>query len=329
MRDDGTHSGHYAPTVFPGYVSFSLSSLVPETLTPCDVFFEAYSERLGRNSIILALKKDQVVEDVLLKDLDSQGVVHSYTKQEDLGLLQQYLFTISSDNISSLSKEQRVELLYNSARCAIKAAMIEPRNGRRLAMGVRVVKKIVGTIYDSFLAAKRLLGLMTTSNDIFNHSVRTCLLGAGFAQFLGWTTQEAEELAIALFYHDLGLVLYTGDTAPDPLKVDLKGECQDKQHPTRSRDYLTQLPELNPRVLDTVQNHHETLDSSGFPRGLGSNQISRAARVARIVDFYELQTSGESEENSPYVALKLMNNELAPKLDKNLVQEFIVYLGRL
>lgn len=326
--DCNNNNGKATSTVFPGYVSFTLSNLVPDTLTPCDVFFEAYSERLGRNSLILAIKKDHAVEALVLDDLASQGIVHSYAKQEDLDLLRQYLFAISSDGLSGLTKEERVELLFNSALCSIKAAMLEPRNGRRLAMGVRVVQKLVDTVYESFLTTKRLLGLMTVNQDIFQHCVKTCLLGAGFAQFLGWDKKDAEDLAIALFYHDLGLVVYSEGSAPDPLQIDLSLENKDIDHPTRSRDYLTQVPGINSRVLDTVQNHHEGLDGSGYPRGVGASQISDAARLAQIVDFYELHTSGEDQKNTPFAALHLMNTEYAPKLDLKLVQEFVVYLGR-
>ena len=328
MHDSTSNTGP-RPTVFPGYVSFKLSNLVPDTLTPCDVFFEAFSERLGRTSLTLALRKDHPVESVLLEDLASQGIVHSYAKQEDLGGLQQYLFILSADSFSGLSKQERVELLYNSAICTIKAAMLEPRNGRRLAMGVRVVRNLVNTVYDSMLTTKRLLALMTISNDVFNHSIKACLLGAGFAKFLGWMQNDTEELALALFYHDLGLVVYGEADEPNPFGVILKLEETDQDHPTRSRDFLTQLPEANPRVLDTVQNHHENLDCSGFPRGLCGDKLSETSRIARITDFYEIHTSGDDKNSSPYVALKMMNIDMAEKLDQKLVQEFVVYLGRL
>ncbi len=328
MHNSTSNTGS-RPTVFPGYVSFELSNLIHDTLTPCDVFFEVYSERLGRNSLTLALRKDQTVEPVILEDLASQGVVHSYAKQEDLGSLQQYLFMMSADNFSGLSKQERVELLYDAAVCTIKSAMLEPRNGRRLAMGVRVVRNMVSTIYESMLNIKRLLALMTISNDIFNHSIKTCLLGAGFAKFLGWTQKDTEELALSLYYHDLGLVVYGDNDEPNPFGVNLQLEETDQDHPTRSRDFLTQLPEANPRVLDTVQNHHENMDCSGFPRGLCADKLSEASRIARIADFYELRTSGDNQNSSPYVALRMMNIELAQQLDQKLVHEFVVFLGRL
>ncbi|ADK85104.1 metal dependent phosphohydrolase [Desulfarculus baarsii DSM 2075] len=319
------------PKLYPGFVYFSLRTLIPETLLPCDVYFEAFIERLGRTRLIPALKKGQPINGQWLDDLLEQGLTHSYAKQEDLEALQEYLFNKSRIELDNLSMEQRQELLYESALCSIKSAMMEPRNGRRLAVGVRTVRRLLDCVWDCDEARKSLLKVMTSDRNIFVHSLNCCLLGASFAHHLGWSQEQAEQLAVALFFHDLALVdnLDHGEQHED-INFDLNRENSDQFHPIRSRDYLSILPELSPQVLDTVQNHHENLDGTGYPRKTSANQLSVAARIARIIDYYELHTSSaEGKALAPFLALRAMQTEYAHGMDQRLVAEFIRFLGKV
>lgn len=318
------------PKLYPGFVYFSLQSLIPRTKNPCDIYFEAFIERLGRVRLIPALKKGQMINREWLSDILDQGLLHSYIRQDDIDLLQEYLFSRSKAETGELPLEQRQALLYESALCSIKSAMLEPRNGRRLAVGVGTVRRLLNSVWDCDAARSSLLKVMTSDRNIFVHSLNSCLLGASFAHHLGWAQGDAEELAVALFFHDLALVDNLESDQQDFSHFALNRESSDIRHPIRSRDYLSLLPELSPRVLDTVQNHHENLDGTGYPRGVSADNLSAAARIARIIDYYELHTSSaEGVALAPFMALRTMQTEKAAKLDQRLIQDFIRFLGKI
>lgn len=323
--DSGTQ-----PKLYPGYVYFSLNTLIPGTRIPCAIYFDVFVEKLGRSRLLPALEGEQIIHEEWLSDLLEQGLTHSYAKQEDLESLQQYLFKKSKIDLAGLSMEQRQAILYESALCSIKSAMLEPRNGRRLTVGVRTVRRLLDCVWDDDGARKSLLKVMTSDRNIFVHSLNCCLLGASFAHHLGWPHQEAERLAVALFFHDLALVDNLNHPDDEDGGFNLGQESNDLFHPIRSRDYLSTLPDLSPQVLDTVQSHHENLDGTGYPRQLSANQLTDASRIARIVDYYELHTSSaDGKPVAPFLALRVMQTEKSRQLDQRMVNEFIKFLGKV
>ena len=44
---------------------------------------------------------------------------------------------------------------------------------------------------------------------------------------------------------------------------------------------------MQPEVLSIIAQHHELADGSGYPRGLGLEQIAPLARVVSLVNFYD------------------------------------------
>jgi len=59
-----------------------------------------------------------------------------------------------------------------------------------------------------------------------------------------------------------------------------------KLHTTIGRQVLEQVQHFD-RYLDIVELHHESMDGSGYPRGLKGEQIPLAARIVKIADVYD------------------------------------------
>jgi len=61
------------------------------------------------------------------------------------------------------------------------------------------------------------------------------------------------------------------------------------------------------RVPEYAGNHHETLDGSGYPRGLDASQLSIPARILAIADIFEALTATDR----PYKHGKTLSESLA------------------
>lgn len=80
-------------------------------------------------------------------------------------------------------------------------------------------------------------------------------------------------------------------------------------------------------IPDIAHAHHERMDGSGYPRGLGSEEIPQQAKIMAIADVYDALTAGDR----PYRqglnserALALIESEVeVGKLDKNLFRVFV------
>ena len=317
------------PNFYQGFMFFSLAALVPDTKAPCPIRLEGYNQSLGRLRLVEALAAGDFIPAEWRNRLLAEGVRYAYVLLEDLPALQAYLHT-QAMRLLEKSTEEVHRLVYENALCAIKTAMLDPKNGRRLAQAATTVRELIQHIWENEESRQGLLRIMTHNQELYTHSLNVCLLGVGLATALGWDHKEGERLGLALFFHDLGLAEDTASSTEPPV-VNLENEEALRHHPEVSARYLSRVPDLDPAAIETVLCHHENLDGSGFPRKLQAKDIPPAARLARIVDLYERATSGilTAEALSPFAALHMMRYDMADKLDQDILGTFVRFLGQV
>lgn len=101
-----------------------------------------------------------------------------------------------------------------------------------------------------------------------------------------------------------------------------------RSHAAFSRDYLARIPwspELK-RVPCIAGDHHEKLDGSGYPRGLGAGEIVPQVRMLTIADIFDALTASDRpyRKAAPISrALSILDDEVRTgKLDGRLVEVF-------
>lgn len=316
------------PNIYQGFMHFSLAALIPDSSAPCSIRLEAYNKGLGRLRLAEALFPGDYIREAWLSQLLEEEVGQAYIALEDLPALQAYLHA-QTVRLMEEAPEKAHQLVYENALCAIKSAMLDPKNGRRLAMAATTVRGMVQHLWEHEEARKDMLKVMTFSQELYTHSLNVCLLGLGLAINMGWERKQVDSLGLALFFHDLGLAAEIAK--PEGYKpICLEGEATYYQHPEESALCLKDLPEADQSVLDIVLSHHENLDGSGYPRGLNAMDIGPPARLARLIDIYELATSGclRPETLSPFAALQLMRYEMRDQLDQEILGAFVLFLGQ-
>jgi HD-GYP domain-containing protein (c-di-GMP phosphodiesterase class II) len=320
------------PNLYPGYVHVSLRALVPGSRGPCTLRLEAFSAASQRLRLVVAHEAGAWLDETWLTRLLQAGMQHAYIAQDDLDLFQEYLRAQASRLLARDPQDARLQhcLVYEQALCALKAAMLEPRNGRRLASGVATVRQLLDLVWQDERARHGLLKVMASDGRLAKHCLNVCLLGLGVARDQGWPRQQVENLGLALFFHDLGLAELPGGadcSLQDPAAADAKL----RQHPRLSREFLGAVPDLAPEVLEIVLNHHENLDGSGYPQGLRAPRLSLGARLARVVDYYETATAGWSGRQglSPFEALRGLRREMHGQVDQELLEALVRFLGHV
>lgn len=320
------------PNLYPGFVYFSLRALVPGTRVPCEVRLETVNPRDNSTHLMSVLSPGQEVLGSWAQAVLDEGLNIAYVSVDDLEDLQKYLHQSTREAFArgDLAPEEGHLLVYENALTSIKAAILDPGNGRRLSQGVATVRELIDFIWNDDTARDGLLAVMSEDRELFSHSLNVCLFGVGFARVMGWPRQEVESLGQALFFHDLGLAALGDKLNNGSAPAEGKGNGEYRRHPRLSRDFLRNVPGINDQALETVYCHHEYLDGSGFPRGLGAGGLTTPARLAAIVDCYVADTSGylRSGKLKPFDALKKMRGEMRDQLDQSLLEEFVRFLGR-
>ena len=140
----------------------------------------------------------------------------------------------------------------------------------------------------------------------------------------GLNQSECDRLAVLVSLHDIGKITISGDilTKPDSLNESEMAEI--KKHPeTGAR--IASLTEEFSHVAKDILSHHERWDGKGYPLGLKGKEIPVLARIASVVDAYDVMTSQRSYKKSMTSgeAIKELKEGAGTQFDPEIVEIFI------
>jgi putative nucleotidyltransferase with HDIG domain len=154
-----------------------------------------------------------------------------------------------------------------------------------------------------------------------------CLLVTGvavaFGQHLGFSGADRQKLAFAGLLHDVGKAKIPVAILEKAGPLDANEVEVMKQHPVLGFEVLQNVPGLNRDLLDMVVHHHEYLDGSGYPHGLGADKLSDFVRLMTIADIFGALIERRSYKPplSGDAALAIMQN-MGGRLDKDILRAF-------
>jgi HD-GYP domain-containing protein (c-di-GMP phosphodiesterase class II) len=111
-------------------------------------------------------------------------------------------------------------------------------------------------------------------------------LAAAIGRELGLDEQRITGLRIAGHVHDVGKVTIPAEILSKPGKLSAAEYAIVKTHAENGYDILKSIDFPWP-VAETVLQHHERLDGSGYPRGLKGDEILLEARILAVADTIE------------------------------------------
>ena len=142
-------------------------------------------------------------------------------------------------------------------------------------------------LQDAYRAVVRMLvGVLDARDPILRREAgESALLARAVARRLDLSSHELEVIATAALLRDVGNVAIPERIllTPGPLSADERTLVE--MHPRVGAALIDELPALHD-VAIAVRYHHERLDGTGYPTGLGGDAIPIAARVLAVVDAY-------------------------------------------
>lgn len=156
-------------------------------------------------------------------------------------------------------------------------------------------------------AAQVLSRMSTERRQLFEQSVDTAYLAAQIAEVMGHKADPLE-LVTAALVHDAGML-----AVPDEIFLKRDRLSPDEKQVIRGHvgHGLSMLRGLgfSDLVLDVAGRHHERSDGSGYPDGLESPSIPRAAKIVMVCDVYGALTSDRPQRKAfnMYEAVSMMS----------------------
>ena len=188
-------------------------------------------------------------------------------------------------------------------------------------------ESLIESVFDNKDALSCLTMIKETDKYLLEHSINCSILGGIFCEYLGYDRDTIEQVSLGILLMDIGM-----SSLPDEIRNNTGKFSSDdwevmKTHVEIGVDLVEQCGEISDLSLNIVEQHHEHVDSSGYPKGLAGEEISEFARIAAIVDAYDAMTSNRKHKDSitPTQALKRLTN--SEHLDQDLVKQFIQCIG--
>jgi PAS domain S-box-containing protein/putative nucleotidyltransferase with HDIG domain len=123
-----------------------------------------------------------------------------------------------------------------------------------------------------------------------DHQHRVCQLAVPLARELGLPEDKIEGIRIASLIHDIGKIGLPTEILSKPVKLNDIEFSLIKGHSQIGYDILKSIDFSYP-IAQIVLQHHERLNSSGYPNKLKGDEILLEARILGVADVVEAMSS--------------------------------------
>ena len=201
------------------------------------------------------------------------------------------------------------------------------------ALNVSAVKSTVEIMTSSILrnpdALKLMCALKERSDNAATHALHVCILTLAFATYLGLEKEMVKQLGIGGLLHDIGEIKLPEGLFWKSVPFNKSELNEIQKHTGFGVEIIKNTEGLAPVVLDIVRDHHERLNSSGYPRQASGNDISYNAMLVSVVDVYDSVTMGYEGKQAILCtdALKSMYDWRNELFQDELIEHFIQCLG--
>ncbi|NLG87930.1 MAG: diguanylate cyclase [Clostridiaceae bacterium] len=171
--------------------------------------------------------------------------------------------------------------------------------------------------------------LFQRSIETENHLKRVTTLSKEFADYIGLSEKDIEELTLLAYLHDIGKVAIPDDILMKAGKLNHDEWLEVRTHSEKGYKIAVNHQELA-HISDGILCHHERWDGKGYPQGLREKDIPRISRILNIVDAYDIMTHNTVYKNaiSHEDAIDEIINCSGKQFDPYYAREFVKFMER-
>lgn len=162
----------------------------------------------------------------------------------------------------------------------------------------------------------------------FSYKITTAIWALIMGHEMGLTGRRLGNLAIGALLLDIGntqfpksIVMKDGPLTEADLKIV-------HQHVNHGVQIIEKSAGVSDEILEMIRYHHERLDGSGYPQGIGGD-FSVYGRIAGIIDCYDAMISRRpyADQKCAYDAVRELNRMAGKQFQKEVVEQFIRAIG--
>lgn len=108
---------------------------------------------------------------------------------------------------------------------------------------------------------------------------------------IGGSNIDAQQFSAAIYLHDIGMTFVPNELWRKKLVLNPKEHGAIARHPDWGYEYLVRIPGWE-EAARIIHQHHESVDGSGYPQGLTSEETHPGAKILKILDTFFFLTNG-------------------------------------
>ncbi len=193
----------------------------------------------------------------------------------------------------------------------------------------REVEAIVEEIKDHLSVnidlLNEILDVKAVDEYLYIHSLNVAVISNLIGKWIGLNQEDLDILILSGLLHDIGKLKVKQDILHKPGKLTEAEFSEMKKHPAYSHKMLMDMGYTDTKLLKAVTLHHEKIDGTGYPLGIGEEKIPLHAKIIAIADIFDAMTSNRvyKERVSPFKVLEMFQNQTFGKLDYSIIMTFI------
>ncbi len=207
------------------------------------------------------------------------------------------------------SVDARAQVLYGVATEMAEEILSHPPDKAEIKRATRLINSAAQMVLREDGAFRAVRQILKASNNLSAHCLTVSMLSMGLARHvIGSDPNTLAKAGLAGFLHDIGRVDHEADRGPE--------------HAVRGYERLRALG-LDKEICEVALYHHERADGSGFPRGLGCENIPPLAAVVSLVNTFDSIYSGHKPRVGIFDSLCILAQAYRGCFDKEMTKSFV------
>ncbi|MBR7801784.1 HD-GYP domain-containing protein [Undibacterium fentianense] len=191
------------------------------------------------------------------------------------------------------------------------------------------VQLLTDSVISNPSAMMWLLRMRSENMMVVSHALKVSVYMLTLGRHIGFSKEQLVELGFIGLLLDIGKLEMPEGLLAKPSRLSPAEASIIQKHVDASINLLEAQEPLSPNVKLGINQHHERMDGSGYPRGLAGAEISIFGRMAAIADSFAAMTSARpyGETRSSFDAMKELFRMAEGQLHAPLVEEFVQAIG--
>lgn len=224
---------------------------------------------------------------------------------------------------------KKAGILYETSTNLVEDILSKPTYGENIKRSKELVGNTVNFILKGQEAFHSLMKISSFDYYTYTHSVNVCTFSIALAQQMGFHDKDfLFELGVGALLHDVGKSkisqrILNKRAALNSIEFEIM-----KKHPKWGDDLMRETNEIPEVSMYPILQHHERGDRTGYPNGIGLNEMHIFSKIVAITDSFDAMTTERVYQRAvdTFPALKVMFS-VKGAYDDEAMKAFVSLMG--